>query len=175
MGLHGDRSACSDAASLGTSGGTFRIPAFSPRRSHTREWPVCSTHRGLDSLERTTTRTPFNSLALFYEASHLTASLFLREERRRRGGKCSRTESCQCSISIAAFWGELQQVEVTLAAFLFLFFLPLSLPDWRTLGVTGHFKHIPSVLDCTASVKRAKSQRMVIRLHFSFSFSSKFA
>lgn len=119
---HGDRSACSDAASPRNSG-TFRIPAFSLRRSHTLEWPVCSTHRGLDSLEPTTARMPFDSWAYFYEASHLVASLFLGQERRRRGGKCSRTESCQCSISVAAFWGESRQAKVTHAAFLLLPFL----------------------------------------------------
>lgn len=127
---HGDKSACSDAASPGNSGGTFRIPAFSLRRSHTLDRPVCSTHRGLDSLEPTTARTPFDSSVLFYEASHLTASLFLGEERRRRGGKCSRTESCQCSISVAAFWGELRQAEVTHAAFLLFFSPPPPLSAW---------------------------------------------
>lgn len=133
---------------------------FSLRRSHTLNRPaLLGAQRPGFIIEAAMARTPFDSPALFYEASHLTASLFLGEERRRRGGKCSRTESCQCSISVAAWLGRVAASRGDTRCFSSSFsFLHHSLPDWRTLGVTGHFEQITSVLDWTASVKRAQTR-----------------
>lgn len=78
LGPRGDSSACSDAASPGNSGSAFISPAFSPATSPPAvDTPDrCSPHRGQDSSGPAAARTPFDSPALFYEASHLTASLF---------------------------------------------------------------------------------------------------